>query len=74
MKKLFGGKKVKFLNLFTDAETKSDMVATFLAVLELIKMGNITVEQESREDDIVITVKSTEFDETMFAGEDNAQS
>ena len=45
-----------------------------LAVLELIKMGNITVEQESREDDIVITVKSTEFDETMFAGEDNAQS
>ena len=47
---------------------------TFLAVLELIKMGNITVEQESREDDIVITVKSTEFDETMFAGEDTAQS
>lgn len=50
------------------------MIVTFLAVLELIKMGNITVEQESREDDIVITVKSTEFDETMFAGEDNAQS
>ena len=44
MKKLLGGKKVKFLNLFKDAETKSDMVATFLAVLELAKTKKIIIE------------------------------
>ena len=37
-------------------------------------MGNITVEQENREDDIAITVISTDFDETMFAGEENTQA
>lgn len=63
-----------FKELLSSASSKVQVIVTFLAVLELIKMGNITVEQESREDDIVITVKSTEFDETMFAGEDNAQS
>ena len=46
MKKLFGGKKIKFLSLFTDAQTKSDMVATFLAVLELAKTKKITIEGE----------------------------
>ena len=63
-----------FRELLSSASSKVQVIVTFLAVLELIKMGNITVEQESREDDIVITVKSTEFDETMCAGEDNAQS
>ena len=37
---------VKFLNLFTDAETKSDMVATFLAVLELAKTKKILIDGE----------------------------
>ena len=46
MKKLFGGKKIKFLSLFADAQTKSDMVATFLAVLELAKTKKITNEGE----------------------------
>ena len=46
MKKLFGGIKVKFFNLFTDAETKSDMVATFLAVLELAKTKKILIDGE----------------------------
>ena len=46
MKKLFGGKKIKFLSLFSDAQTKSDMVATFLAVLELAKTKKITIEGE----------------------------
>ena len=46
MRKLWSGKKVKFLNLFSDAQTKSDMVATFLAVLELAKTKKITIEGE----------------------------
>ncbi|MCH5321367.1 MAG: segregation/condensation protein A [Eubacterium sp.] len=46
MRKLWSGKKVKFLSLFKDAQTKSDMVATFLAVLELAKTKKITIEGE----------------------------
>ncbi len=44
MKKLWSEKKVKFLSLFSDAQTKSDMVATFLAVLELAKTKKITID------------------------------
>lgn len=44
MKKLWSGKRVKFLNLFQDAQTKSDIVATFLAVLELAKTKKITID------------------------------
>lgn len=46
MKKLFGGKRVMFLSLFDEAETRSDMVATFLAVLELAKTKKIKIEGE----------------------------
>lgn len=44
MRKLWSGKKVKFLTLFEDAQTKSDMVATFLAVLELAKTKKISID------------------------------
>ncbi len=44
MRKLWSGKKVKFLSLFEDAQTKSDMVATFLAVLELAKTKRISID------------------------------
>lgn len=43
MRKLWSGKKVKFLSLFEGAQTKSDLVATFLAVLELAKTKKISV-------------------------------
>ena len=46
MKKLWSGKKVKFLTLFEDAQTRSDMVATFLAVLELAKTKKIKIDGE----------------------------
>ncbi len=44
MRKLWSGKKVKFLSLFEGATSKSDIVATFLAVLELTKTKKISVE------------------------------
>ncbi len=44
MRKLWSGKKVSFLNLFEGAQSKSDLVATFLAVLELAKSKRITIE------------------------------
>ena len=44
MRKLSGKKKTKFLDLFSDAQSKSDLVATFLAVLELAKTKQISIE------------------------------
>lgn len=44
MGKLKKHRKVKFLKLFSDAQSKSDIVATFLAVLELAKTKQITLE------------------------------
>ncbi|MBQ9516576.1 MAG: segregation/condensation protein A [Eubacterium sp.] len=44
MRKLWSGKKVEFMTLFDGAQSKSDLVATFLAVLELAKTKRITIE------------------------------
>ena len=44
MRKLWSGKKVEFMSLFDGAQSKSDLVATFLAVLELAKTKRITIE------------------------------
>lgn len=44
LRKLWNGKKVRFLSLFQDAQTRSDMVATFLAVLELAKTKKIAID------------------------------
>ncbi len=48
MRKLWSGKKVNFLNLFDGAQSKSDLVATFLAVLELAKSKRITIEGDMK--------------------------
>lgn len=55
MRKLWKGKKVKFLALFQDAKTKSDMVATFLAVLELAKTKKIAIEGDMINPSVQIT-------------------
>lgn len=44
MRRLWSGKKVKFLTLFEGAKSKSDIVAVFLAVLELAKTKKISIE------------------------------
>ena len=44
MRKLSTKKKTKFLDLFSDAQSKSDLVATFLAVLELAKTKKISID------------------------------
>lgn len=44
MRKLWSGKKVQFITLFEGSQTKSDLVATFLAVLELAKTKKITID------------------------------
>lgn len=52
--KLRGGKRIKFLKLFEGAESKSDIVATFLAVLELAKTKEITLEGSMENPDVQI--------------------
>lgn len=49
------GRHVKFLSLFKTAKTRSDIIATFLAVLELSKNDRITINDTS--DEIYIDVK-----------------
>lgn len=61
--KLRSGKKVKFLSLFDDARTKSDMVATFLAVLELAKTKKITIEGEMSDPSVRIINEVTDIEQ-----------
>ena len=63
MKKLLGGKEVKFVTLFEDAKTKSDMVATFLAVLELAKTKKINIEGEMKNPSVQIINEVNEVEQ-----------
>ena len=50
-------KKFSFRDLMKKQKSKTQLVVTFLAILEMMKMGKIWVEQEKTFDDIVITSK-----------------
>lgn len=62
MRKLWSGKKVSFLSLFEGAQSKSDIVATFLAVLELAKTKKITIEGSMENPDVQIVNDVSEVD------------
>ena len=62
MRKLWSGKKVKFLTLFDGAKSKSDIVATFLAVLELTKTKKITVDGDMKNPNVRIVNGVNEVD------------
>ena len=49
MKRLWSGKSIKYKNVFEGAKDKSELVATFLAVLELIKGKRVRIEDEGDE-------------------------
>lgn len=49
LRKLWSGKKVKFRSLYENAQNKSELVAIFLAVLELVKGNRVAVHQQSGE-------------------------
>lgn len=51
---------VRFLSFYEDSETRSDMVAVFLAMLELIKSKNIKVDGDGPEEMTVTLVKGEE--------------
>jgi segregation and condensation protein A len=48
-------KKFSFKELLTKQKSKTQVVVTFLAILEMMKIGTIVVEQEKTFDDIIIT-------------------
>ena len=48
-------KKFSFRQLLTKQKTRTQIVVTFLAILEMMKIGTIIVEQENTFDDIIIT-------------------
>ena len=48
-------KKFSFRQLLQKQKSKTQIVVTFLAILEMMKMGTIWVEQENTFDDIMIT-------------------
>ncbi|MBR1761806.1 MAG: segregation/condensation protein A [Eubacterium sp.] len=63
MRKLWSGKKVKFLSLFEGAQSKSDLVATFLAVLELAKTKKITIDGDMKNPGVQMIKDSGEVSE-----------
>jgi segregation and condensation protein A len=64
LRKLYSRGKVSYHSLFGKAESKSDLVATFLALLELIKSKRISVDGEG-EDQQVQMRPPEEWDTTV---------
>jgi len=52
LRKLYTMGKVSYQSLFKKAQSKSDLVATFLALLELIKSKRISVDGEGAEQQV----------------------
>ena len=48
-------KRFSFRALLEKQESKSELIVTFLVVLEMIKIGKVTIEQEDTFSDIIIT-------------------
>ena len=68
MRKLWSGKKVKFLTLFEGAQSKSDLVATFLAVLELAKTKKISIDGDMSNPSVQIVKETGEVTEDESNG------
>lgn len=52
--------KIRFSNLFNDNNTRSEIIVTFLSILELVKLNYITVKQKNNFSDIIIIKKPLE--------------
>jgi segregation and condensation protein A len=48
------GGRVRFESLFSDAASRVEVIVTFLAVLELMKLNHLMVEQEQMLGEIVV--------------------
>ncbi len=59
-KKLLKSKRTSFTDLFTESSTKSEVIVTFMALLELSKLGRIIITQKNKKDTIFIESVVTE--------------
>lgn len=57
-RRLRGGRKVALGSFFRQAEDRLELVSMFLAVLELLKSGHLTVNEEGADEDGVINATS----------------
>lgn len=75
-------KKVKFENIFSDASSKNEVVAIFLAVLELLKLNRITVydadesvmielDGDASADEIAAELDGSDFDDKTTGDQEN---
>lgn len=60
--------KRRFTDFFADASSRSEMVATFLAMLELIKANKIKVDEENGEMKVSVS-QDTDLDDTSFVSD-----
>lgn len=72
--KFRSGTKRRFKDFFSDATSRSEMVATFLAILELIKANKITVDDVAENPTVKKVEGASENDEInlSFGGESDA--
>ena len=52
-------KKVEFSSLFGENDSRPEMIATFLAVLEMIKLYRISADYDSKKDEFIISAQKT---------------
>ena len=70
--RLKSNSKNKFHSFFSDAKSRSEMVATFLAMLELIKAKKIQVSDDTENPEVIQTGELTNEDLTFdYGGEEN---
>ena len=68
-----GHKRFSFTELLNDRRDRSEVVVSFLAVLELMKMGKISVTQEDLSKDMEVEVKNgADLDELDLSGIDES--
>lgn len=58
-------KKLPFKNLFKKSDSRPEMIATFLALLEMIKMNKISADYDYEKKDFIITRKKEKSAEEM---------
>lgn len=60
MRKLWGGKREKLKDVFLESKSRSELVATFLAVLELCKANRVKINGEGEDMTVTLIKEKTE--------------
>lgn len=56
-KRLRKSKRIKFETLFNEGDSKPEMIATFLAVLEMVKLGRLFANYDDNKKDFILTTE-----------------